>query len=277
MIIPEKEPLFRIQGRMYFLMKNVSFLRSVSNALAVLEVLGECTETGMGVSQVARKLGLGKSSCHRLLVTLESKGFVRQNPETGKYLLGAKTIILAGKYLDSLQVYEICRPVLQTLAEQTGETAHVAVLDGDKALFISKVDSKNPFRMISYIGWRAPLHCTALGKVLLAFAGNQDLVNSIPLEPMTPKTIVDRRRLTQELESIRRRGWSMDDEESQLGLRCYAAPIRNHRGEVIAAVSVSGPVARNKSTNKDFVLQAAQEISLRLGYAGSSEKRWTYA
>lgn len=152
------------------------------------------------------------------------------------------------------------------IVNKTGETAHIGVLDRDMALLIAKVDSDNPFRMMSYIGWRAPLHCCALGKVLLAYNKDQSLVESIDLVRYTPNTIVDLSALRIELDRIRTQGWAIDDEEAEQGLRCYAAPIRNFEGEVIATISVSSPKVRSNAHNKDLVLEAARKLSCRMGY-----------
>lgn len=256
-------------------MKNDQYLKSVTNALRVLEALGDSWQEPVGLSDLARELGLGKSTCHRLLTTLESRDFVRQEQSTGKYRLGSRTICIAGRYIESMEVRNASKPILEELVNKTGETAHIAVLDRDAALFIAKVDSDNPFRMMSYIGWRAPLHCCALGKVLLAYNTDQSLIESIDLVRYAPNTIVDLSTLRIELDRIKTRGWAIDDEEAQLGLRCYAAPVRNFEGEVIAAVSVSGPKVRSNPKNKEYVVRAAKELSYRMGYSGNKSQQPT--
>jgi IclR family KDG regulon transcriptional repressor len=244
--------------------KRGQYLQSVTNALRILEELG--SQKAVGLSDLARRLDLGKSTCYRLLTTLESRDFVRQHKDTGKYSLGPRTICLAGQFLESNVVYQAAKPVLKELVRRTGEAAHVAVLDRDRALFVAKVDSEHPFRMMSHIGWRAPLHCTALGKVLLAFAKEQALVDSIELVSYTPNTIVNRFKLEMELKRIREQGWAVDEEEAQLGLRCYAAPVRNFEGEVIASISASGPKERVTPHNLQLVVEAARDLSRALGY-----------
>jgi IclR family KDG regulon transcriptional repressor len=246
---------------------NPYILKSVTNALRVLEALGNSHRgEAIGLSDLARQLGIGKSTCHRLLITLESRGFASQEQSTGKYKLGPKNIQIAGKYLEGTEISSLSKPILEKLVDKTGETAHIAVLDGKAALFVAKVDSDNPFRMMSHVGWRAPLHSCALGKVLLAFNRDDSLLGKIKLSRHTKNTITDRKRLLEELKEIRSNGWAIDDEEVQLGLRCYAAPIKNFEGEVVAAVSVSGPKVRSSPNIKEHVVQAAREISFEMGY-----------
>ena len=127
----------------------------MSNALTIIEVLGGKGE--MGVSDLARKLKLAKSTCHRLLTTLEARDFVRQNPETGKYQLGIKTIIAAGRYLEQLDIAAVSKPILENLSQKTGETVHIAIREGNNAIFINKAESIHAFKMISFIGWQPPL------------------------------------------------------------------------------------------------------------------------
>jgi len=118
---------------------------------------------------------------------------------------------------------------------------------------------------MSHIGWRAPLHSTAMGKVLLSFSQNKLLAKHIEQTQYTPNTITNRDLLEMELERIRERGWAIDDEETQLGVRCYAAPVKNYEGRVIAAISASGPIVRTTPRNKDFVVKAAKELSNKMG------------
>jgi len=250
---------------------NPVLLQSVSNALTILELLG--AEKELGVADLARRLGLAKSTVHRLLTTLEAHGFAAQNPATGKYRLGLKAVAVAGRALDLLDFRPLVRPVLVKLRDETGETAHLVIREGGKALFIDKVESQSAIRMTSHVGWQAPLYCTATGKVLLAYAPPQEraaLLESLELKAYTPNTITDRARLGAELEAIFNRGFSCDNEEIELGLYCLAAPVFGRRGELVAALSISGPASRLKDRPELIarVKQAARDASTMLGAPG---------
>jgi DNA-binding IclR family transcriptional regulator len=246
-------------------------LQSVSNALTILELLGEQNE--VGIADLARRLGLAKSTVHRLLTTLEAHGFAAQNPATGKYRLGLKAIAVAGRALDLIDFRPLVRPILLNLRDETGETAHLVIRYGDKALFIDKVESQSTIRMTSHLGWQAPLYCTATGKVLLAYLPAEEranLLSQLVFKGYTPNTITDPARLAAELEAIRTRGFSCDNEEIELGLYCIAAPVFGRQGEIVAALSISGPVTRikNKPALIEKVRLAGQEASRALGFAG---------
>ncbi len=248
-----------------------SRLSSVANAIRLVKAFSE-DEYEIGISNLARRLGLGKSTVHRLASTLIAADFLEKNPQTGTYRLGLALFELGTLVRRKMDVANEARPQLKALMEKTGETVHLAVLDHASVLFINTIASRQAIRMSSTVGARVPSHCSSEGKVLLAFqpADAIDAAIAQGLAARTPKTITDAQALRDELAQVRQRGYAIDDEEIEVGLRSAAAPIRNHRGEVVAAISIAGPVQRvSKKVLQSYVpevVAAANAISQRLGY-----------
>jgi DNA-binding IclR family transcriptional regulator len=192
--------------------------------------------------------------------------------ETGTYRLGLELFELGMLVRRKMSFVNEARPYLRALMERTGESVHLTVLDHGSVLYVNNLASPQAIRMQSNLGARVPAHCCSEGKVLLAHAAPEILEQVIAagLAPRTPKTIVRPQRLRDELARVRTRGFALDDEELEIGLRAAAAPIRDHHGDVIAAVSIAGPVQRvNKKTLQRFAVDAAaaaRAVSQRLGY-----------
>jgi DNA-binding IclR family transcriptional regulator len=170
-------------------------------------------------------------------------------------------------------IRKVSRPILDALWRETGETVNLAVLDGREIIYLDVIESPHNFRLVSQIGMRRPLHCTALGKAVLAWqtaSFRDELLSTAKFEKLTPHSITRSSELIAELGRIQRRGYALDDEEVELGARCVAAPVLDSSGLVAAGVSVSGPtirMARARTTQiADEVKKAAAEISLHLGY-----------
>lgn len=245
---------------------------AVEAALSILETLGATPE--MGVTDLARKLGLGKSSVYRLLATLARRGYVEKNPQSERYRLTYRLFAVASPAADRFGLREAAHPVMQRLAAQTGETVNLGVLDGTRVVNLHRVESRHLLRVHLEVGHGAPAHATALGKVLLAALEPAELSRRLRgrrLEALTRHTIRDRRTLGKALARVREQGVALDDEECSLGLRCVAAPILDHRGSVVAALSISGPTHRLPDPvlprRGEEVRAAAREISRRLGYS----------
>jgi IclR family KDG regulon transcriptional repressor len=241
-------------------------LQSVASALDVIALLGEAP-AGLGVTDIARRLGAGKAATFRVVRTLWEKGFVEQVPGSSRYRLSLYFVHLASRLLDGLDLRRLARPHLESLTAATGEVTHLAVRSGRHALFVDKVETEQPMRMGSYVGWLAPLHCTALGKCLLAFSPpgfRRDFLRSAQLRPYTPRTITDARALHRELARVRQRGLSVDDEETVEGLCCFAVPVRGPAGRVVASMSVSGPKSRMRAAEHriaDLLQEAGARVS----------------
>jgi IclR family KDG regulon transcriptional repressor len=246
-------------------------LSSVANSIRLLTSFsGE--ENELGITTLATRLRLAKSTVHRLAATLTSAGFLEQNSETGKYRLGVALFELGALVRRRMDVANEARPKLRELLEKTGETVQLGIVDHESVLYVYEMESRHAIRMAAAVGGRAPLHCTAVGKVLLAFqpADYVKRVLSNGLKPCTPKTVTRRDDVLSILEEVASREYAIDDEESEPGLRAIAAPVRNHTGLVIAALGVAAPVQRmTKKMMQDCVpsvLATAQAVSARLGY-----------
>jgi IclR family KDG regulon transcriptional repressor len=245
-------------------------LSSVTTALRLLKAFSE-KDDEIGISTLSKRLGIAKSTVHRLAVTLVSEGMLEQDTESGKYRLGIALFGLGALVRRRMNVSTQARPYLFALRERTNETVHLAILDGSEIMYVYNLESSQAIRMRSDLGVRKPAYCTAEGQAILAFQPAETVERIIRegLLPRTPQTITDPTRLMRALDTIRQRGCAIEDQESEIGMRCIAAPIRNDAGEVVAAVAVAGPASRlSKKTIADFiphVIESADRISARLG------------
>jgi DNA-binding IclR family transcriptional regulator len=247
-------------------------VQSIARALRLLDALAD-SRGEIGVVGLSQRVALHTSTVHRLLATLAAQGYVRQNPDTGRYALGPKAIRLAEAYLGQLDLRRVARPFLERLTQETGETANLVIQDGRAALYLDKVESPRSLRIFSHIGRRAPLHCTAVGKVLLANAPPSQvdrLLGEGPLERLTKRTITSITQLRRELSTVRVRGYAVDREECEEGGHCIAVAVRNATGEAVAAVGISSPSVRMSARRIQklvpAVVRAGREISERLGF-----------
>jgi DNA-binding IclR family transcriptional regulator len=239
---------------------------TVAKALALLEAVAEGYRE---VDALAQRVGLARSTTHRLLLALVKEGYLRHIPRKG-YRLGPKLIRLGFQAHSQLHLPSLARPHLEWLRDETSETVHLAVLDGTRVIYIEKLPGYRELQFASYIGARLPAQSTALGKALLAHLPEAEWQNHfVPGLKRTPNTISDFARFRQELLEIRERGYSLDLEENEPGVRCVAAPIFDGSGKVVAAVSVSSasvylPGERIPQV-ADLVKEAARRISRELG------------
>jgi DNA-binding IclR family transcriptional regulator len=246
-------------------------IQSVERAIAVLKLFGEA-EPELGVTELARRLKLHKSTVSRLLSTLEAGGFVQQDPRSGRYRLGLQLAALAGLALTQYELRDVARPLLQELAAASGETTTISVLDGDAAVNIDQVLGPQPVKHLGWIGRRLPLHCTAAGKPLLAHqpAPVVDRFLSQPLHRYTTRTITNPILVRRELERVRAQGFGLGQEEYEVELNAVGAPVRDHNGEVMASITISGPSFRLPPARLmqlgGLVRHAADRISARLGH-----------
>jgi IclR family transcriptional regulator, KDG regulon repressor len=246
-------------------------LSSVANAILLMKTFSD-EQSELGISALAERLGLAKSTVHRLASTLVEAGMLEQNQETGKYRLGLAVFELGSLVRRKIDISLEAKPWLMTLREQTGETVDLSILDHGGVVCVNFLESKNVNRISSGVGLRKPVHCTAEGKALIAFqpaSTIERIVGSGTVERRTPRTLIDPGALKEELANIRARGYATDDEEYELGVRSIAAPIRDDSGNSVAAVGVTGPKQRLTKTRllsiAPFVTAAAQAISRRLG------------
>ena len=227
----------------------------------------------LGVTELADRLGLHKSTVHRFMVNLDAAGLVERNPRSGRYRLGLHIFELGGLVMQQMNLWDEALPFLEGLVRDTGETGHLAVLDGGEAIYIERVEARRPLRVPSAIGRGYPAHATNLGKVLLADLPRErrarDHRRAAAWRPTRRNTITDPGELEAELERIRARGYAVDNEEYDEGLRCIGAPVRDHSGHVVAALGIGGPVTRITPERVEelarLVMTAAPGLSRRLG------------
>jgi DNA-binding IclR family transcriptional regulator len=245
-------------------------LQSVRRALRALELISEHGE--LGVTELGRKLDVHKATASRLIATLAERSFVERDPISEKYRLGFGLISLAGAAVGGNDLVRAARPILDELAERTRETVNLGVLSGGSVVYVDQVTGTRSIVSVSWVGQRTPLHCTSNGKVLLAFASDveRDRLLRSPLPKLTPRTITDVKALRGQLAEIRARGYAQTMEELEEGLNAVAAPVRGMGGDLVAALSVSGPAFRMRAVDLPRIgklaADAAQAVSRRLGY-----------
>jgi DNA-binding IclR family transcriptional regulator len=249
-------------------------VRSVDRAAALLLALGD-SQGEAGVTELARRLGLHKSTASRLLATLQRRGLVEQDDETGKYRLGLVVIRLAERAEKTLDLRGIAMPELERLARLTRETTGLGVLDGDQLLTVAQADGPNLIAVGDWTGRSVPLHCVASGKVLMAALAEREVLRIVRrgLVAYTERTITELEPLLEELSRIRRRGYATAIGEYEAGLNAVSAPVHDARGSVIAAVDIWGPAFRLTPRRipelSVQVREAAAAISVRLGGAAA--------
>lgn len=238
-----------------------------------LVLLKDLSVRGGGtLSDLSLRLGMPASTAHRLLATLQRHGLVELQEDTQEWLIGIEALRVGSAYLNRTNLVEASRPVLHRLMEDTGETANLGIADKGDVVFVSQVETHKPIRAFFRPGTRGHMHCSGIGKALLSALGRDDvekILRTKGLPAFTPKTLVDADALFADLEDIRTRGWSLDDEERYLGMRCVAAPIFNTFGEAVAGVSISGPTVRMPDIGigelGPQVARAAAEITAAIG------------
>ena len=247
-----------------------SFVPALERGLRILELLAR-SRAGLSLSQVTRQLNLPKSSAHCLLRTFENSGYVYRDSTCGKYRVSLSVCELARQALQGISLRDQARPFLRKLVARTGLTVHMAVLEQGSCVLIEKVTPPGVSRTATWIGKQLALHCTALGKALLAYSSEQDaerLISSHGLIRYNDNTICSIRQLKHELALIRLRGYALDDEEEEIGIRCIGSPIFNGSGEVIAALSVVGDAGQiseeTVSGLQRAVIEAAKRVSDRV-------------
>jgi IclR family KDG regulon transcriptional repressor len=215
-------------------------IQSLARGLKILDLLSQAQD-GVSITELAGTLGVDKGSASRLVATLVHHGYAEKDEQTRRFHLGTCVVTLSRSVLARLPLREAGKPYLRQLMELTGECAHLAVPSQGKVLYIDQVESPATLRVNAQVGTLNPLHCTALGKALLAFG---DLELPPLLESFTPHTLTDPNRLLKNLEQIRSQGYALDDEEFDLGVRCIAAPVFDFRGKAVASFGISGPATR---------------------------------
>jgi IclR family transcriptional regulator, KDG regulon repressor len=257
-LLNEEEPLPEIQ--------------SLARGLMILERLAN-TPDGLGITELAEQFEVDKGSMSRLLQTMASYGFAEKDAVTHRYILGPQIIRLSRVLLTRMPLRETAKPYLQQLVDATGECAHLAILAQGQALYIDQVESPSALRVATGVGTMAPLHPTALGKVLLAWA-NAPLPSE--LQSFTVRTITDMGVLKHHLDMVRQQGYALDDEEYQYGVRCIATPVFDYRDKCVGAIGVSSPSTRLPLESIHAVAQVvvniSKDLTTRLSFKTEPEK-----
>ena len=253
---------------------------ALERTLAILELLAG-SRAGLTLPEIAKELQLPKSSVHCLLITLERHCYLNRNERTSRYMFGSKLFSLGNMSLSGLRVRQVAAPHMHTLMKRVGLTVHLAVLEGYEAVLVEKAEPPGLFKLATWLGKRMDVHCTGLGKALIAHVPDEvltQLVRERGLPRHNDNSISSLKKLKEELQRTREAGYGMDDEEDEIGHRCIGAPIVDEAGQVAAAISISGTILQVREDNSPAlakeVRHAAAAISKSLagqGFHGSRD------
>ncbi|MCK4354681.1 MAG: IclR family transcriptional regulator [Dehalococcoidia bacterium] len=245
-------------------------IKSIVKAFRLMELL--VTKNEFQLAELCQLLQSPKTTIHRMLLTLESLGYVQQNPKSLGYMASIKIFDLGGKVVQNLNFIEIARPLMIGLSEKSGETINLGVLDGLDIICIDKIESKYHLKLDQPIGSRAKAYDTAMGKAILAYLSEEErarLFSKYSISPSASKSLKTVSAIEEDLQTVREQGYSVDDEEYIIGVRCVGAPIFDHNSKVVAGLSIAGPALRIKERNigplAKLVRETAAFISNRLG------------
>ena len=247
-------------------------IKSIVKASKIIDVIA-FERKPLSLSELSNRLGMAKSTLHGLLSTLVNIHYLEQEQETGCYKLGIQLFELGSQIANTWNEKEIAKSYMEKLVKETGETIHLAMLSNGEVLYVEKQEAYSSIRIATAPGAKLPLHCTGVGKVLLAFNSAlemEQILKDYELSPHTKYTITNKETLLCELRKIKQQGYAYDNQEFVDGLRCVSAPIFNHNKQVIFSLSVSGPLYRMQDEQIQkyckLLLVATLEISRKLGY-----------
>lgn len=250
--------------------KTTNLIQSVDRALVLLEALSGLTD-GISLMNLSEKTGMNVSTCHHLLSTLVSRGYVSQDPHSKYYFLGNRILELQVGRTEQIDLVSEAKPILRELNLTTQEAVHLAVMEADELVTLAKLEALHAVRVDQgFVGKSNSAHATATGKAILACMAESELDRFFSRKALlrfTAQTVTDETKLRQELNRVRELGYAVDNEEFQPGVYCVGAPVRNHRGEVVASVSCSIPVMRLGHVQLiEPTIAASTRLSARLGY-----------
>ncbi|WP_077622574.1 IclR family transcriptional regulator [Sediminibacillus massiliensis] len=248
-------------------------IQSVERSLLILDLFDEHT-TELKITDISEQMGLHKSTVHSLLKTLEKFRYIDQNPENGKYRLGLKLVERGNFVINTMDIRKVAKKHLRELSIKTGQTCHLGILDGSAGVYIDKEEGKMAVIRYSRIGRRIPLHCTAIGKVLLSLQPPEEvekLLEGYEYTQHTVHTIKNEQELRHEISKTAELGYGIDDEENEQGVRCIAVPIKNQDNQVLAAISISTLVSSVDDQKLNYFIEllqnAGRELSEELKYS----------
>lgn len=247
-------------------------VQSVDRTLTILEVLSDY-EDGLGITEISEKVELHKSTVHRLLNTLIYKGYIKQDKGTNKYGLTLKLFELGNKKVEKMDLISIARPYLKELVEKIDEVVHLVIREGIEVMYVCKVEPQKSMKMYTRIGMRKPMYCTAMGKAMMSQMTEEEVEeiwNASDIQKLTDNTIVDFNKLKESLKDIRKKGYAIDEQEVETGIRCVGTVIRDYKGEVCGAISLSSSIITFTEDKTEYfsqvILEYANKISEELGY-----------
>jgi IclR family transcriptional regulator, KDG regulon repressor len=254
----------------------LSNVQSLERALTILNKLSDYPE-GIQIARLSEQVGLSKSTVHRLLATLSNMNYVVKDTESDRYKLGLQILFLSRNILNNNDIVHTSKPYLEKLSREINETVHLCIEDRGEIVYIDKIESNQTIRMFSRVGNRAPMYCTAVGKILYSGMESEyfeELISKVNFIAKTEATITSPEELREEIDKIKKQKYALDNIENEEGIRCIAAPIYNHTGKIIASFSVSGPSNRVTMDRINDILiekmrQTSLDISRNLGYIGS--------
>ncbi|MEM7042513.1 MAG: IclR family transcriptional regulator C-terminal domain-containing protein [Pseudomonadota bacterium] len=246
-------------------------VQALTRALTIINTLAESGD-GMILADIAQTVGLAPSTAHRLLTTMQQQRFVRFDPGSNLWQVGVQAFLVGNAFLRTRDVVQMARPFMRRLMEESGETVNLAIEDQGEAIYMSQVECRQLMRAITRPGGRVLMHCSGIGKAILATKSDSEvrkILQKHGLPKVTEKTLHKPADLKADLKTIIERGYSIDDEENAIGLRCVAAVIRDEHGEALAGISLSGPMARITDDRLPILGQMVQatadDITAELG------------
>lgn len=247
-------------------------VQSVDRTLTILEVLSDY-EDGLGITEISEKVELHKSTVHRLLNTLIFKGYIKQDKNTNKYGLTLKLFELGNKKVESMDLVSVVEPYLKELMEKTNEVVHLGMREGSDIIYVSKMEPQKSMKMYTRIGMRKPIYCTAMGKAMMAYMTEEEaqkIWDESDIQKLTNNTIVDFNDIKENLRDIREKGYAMDDQEVEEGIRCVGTILKDHKSRICGAISISGSILSFTEDKISYyskvILEHAEKISKELGY-----------
>lgn len=245
---------------------------TVERTLSILELVAH-SEHGLSNSEISRRLKIPKSSASYILRILEGRGYLLRENSTGKYRLGLKMMSLTRDMLTHIDVREIAKPIMEQFVKRTNLSAHLAVLDNGRAVYVEKVEALSFVKMDIWVGHRLPVHSTAIGKVLVAERTDDEISEILALRGMDkrgPKTIMTAPKYLKEIGKVRTFGFAIDNEENAAGVRCVAAPVYDAQGKIAAALGTSSTIIQLNEENLPKIVKliqdSAEKISEQMGF-----------
>ncbi len=253
--------------------KNSYIIQSVTNALNLLEAF-KADRDELGVTELSKRLSLHKNNVFRLLATLETKGYIEQNKANENYRLGVKSLELGQTFIKQLGLVRQAKPFLKEIVKECNEMAYIGIIRQNSVVYLDVEEANQTVKVANRVGWRLPIHCTAIGKAQITYASEEELekLNILDnMERFTPNTIVDKVEFVKHLKEVAKRGYALDNEEYDLGVRCVGVPLRDYTGRVVGGISVCGPSFRMtdevlKEKIIPAVKEAGEKVSKRLGF-----------